>query len=82
MITVFFLIQALDGNLLVPVLFSEVLDMHPVGVVSSILIFGGMWGLWGIFFAIPLGLLFMSGVNMFKNHLKKQRGGKSSLNLC
>ena len=82
MITIFFLIQALDGNLLVPVLFSEVLDIHPVGVVSSILIFGGMWGLWGIFFAIPLGLLFMSGVNMFQNHLKKQRGDNSNPKLC
>jgi putative permease len=73
MLAVFFIIQALDGNLLVPLLFSEVLDMHPVGVVSAILIFGGMWGLWGIFFAIPLGLLFMSGVNMFRNHLKGRR---------
>ncbi|QLE79761.1 AI-2E family transporter [Francisella sp. Scap27] len=75
MLAVFFIIQALDGNLLVPLLFSEVLNMHPVGVVSAILIFGGMWGLWGIFFAIPLGLLFMSGVNMFRNHLKGRREG-------
>ncbi len=44
LLVVFFVIQALDGNLLVPLLFSEVLDMHPVGVVSAILIFGGMWG--------------------------------------
>ncbi|KEI35566.1 AI-2E family transporter [Allofrancisella frigidaquae] len=81
MLTVYFTIQALDGNLLVPLLFSEVLNMHPVGVVSAILIFGGMWGLWGIFFAIPLGLLFMSGVNMFRNHVKGKREA-SNLNLC
>jgi putative permease len=68
MISVYFIIQIIDGNVLVPVLFSEVLDMHPVGVVSSILIFGGIWGLWGIFFAIPLGLLFVAGVNMFRDH--------------
>jgi putative permease len=81
LLVVFFVIQALDGNLLVPLLFSEVLNMHPVGVVSAILIFGGMWGLWGIFFAIPLGLLFMSGVNMFRNHLKGKREA-SNINLC
>jgi putative permease len=81
MLIVFFIIQALDGNLLVPLLFSEVLNMHPVGVVSAILIFGGIWGLWGIFFAIPLGLLFMSGVNMFRNHLRGRRDS-SKINLC
>ncbi|APC96861.1 AI-2E family transporter [Francisella frigiditurris] len=80
MLAVFFIIQALDGNLLVPILFSEVLNMHPVGVVSAILIFGGIWGLWGIFFAIPLGLLFMSGVNMFRDHHIIKN--KSKMNLC
>ncbi|AJI53150.1 AI-2E family transporter [Francisella philomiragia] len=81
MLIVFFIIQALDGNLLVPLLFSEVLDIHPVGVVSSILIFGGIWGLWGIFFAIPLGLLFISGVNMCRNHLSGKKN-ISNINLC
>ncbi|QIW09732.1 AI-2E family transporter [Francisella sp. LA112445] len=81
MLTVFFIIQALDGNLLVPLLFSEVLNMHPVGVVSAILIFGGMWGLWGVFFAIPLGLLFISGVNMFRNHQKGKKD-PAKINLC
>ena len=47
-------IQALDGNVLVPVLFSEVVNLHPVAIIVSILIFGGLWGFWGIFFAIPL----------------------------
>ena len=48
------IIQALDGNVLVPLLFSEALDMHPVAIIVAILVFGGMWGFWGIFFAIPL----------------------------
>ncbi|ASG67699.1 AI-2E family transporter [Francisella halioticida] len=81
MLIVFFIIQALDGNLLVPLLFSEILNMHPVGVVSAILIFGGMWGLWGVFFAIPLGLLFISGVNMFRNHQKCKKD-PAKINLC
>jgi putative permease len=47
-------IQFLDGNVLVPVLFAEVVDLHPVAVIVAILVFGGIWGFWGIFFAIPL----------------------------
>ncbi len=47
-------IQALDGNVLVPLLFSEVVDLHPIAIIVAILIFGGIWGFWGVFFAIPL----------------------------
>jgi len=48
------IIQALDGNVLVPVLFSEVVSLHPVAIIVAILVFGGIWGFWGVFFAIPL----------------------------
>ena len=48
------IIQFLDGNVLVPFLFSEIVNLHPVAIISAILIFGGIWGVWGVFFAIPL----------------------------
>ena len=48
------IIQALDGNVLVPLLFSEAVKMHPVAIVLAVLVFGGLWGFWGVFFAIPL----------------------------
>ena len=51
---VYGIIQALDGNVLVPLLFSEVVDLHPVAIIVAILFFGGIWGFWGVFFAIPL----------------------------
>lgn len=51
------IIQALDGNLLVPILFSEVVSLHPVAIIIAVLVFGGIWGFWGVFFAIPLGTL-------------------------
>lgn len=54
---VYFIIQALDGNVLVPLLFSEVVNLHPVAIIISILVFGGLWGFWGVFFAIPLATL-------------------------
>ena len=47
-------IQALDGNLLAPLLFSEAVNLHPVAIIVAILFFGGLWGFWGVFFAIPL----------------------------
>ncbi|MEW8459532.1 MAG: AI-2E family transporter, partial [Candidatus Thiodiazotropha endolucinida] len=53
----YFVIQALDGNVLVPLLFSEVVNLHPVAIIVSILVFGGFWGFWGVFFAIPLATL-------------------------
>ncbi|MFN2304346.1 MAG: AI-2E family transporter [Anaerolineales bacterium] len=48
------IIQALDGNILVPLLFSEVVDLHPIAIIVAVLVFGGLWGFWGVFFAIPL----------------------------
>jgi putative permease len=48
------IIQALDGVVLVPVLFSEAVNLHAIAIIVAILFFGGMWGFWGVFFAIPL----------------------------
>ncbi len=50
-------IQALDGNVLVPLLFSEAVDLHPIAIIVAVLAFGGIWGFWGVFFAIPLATL-------------------------
>ena len=58
LVAVYFIIQALDGNVLVPLLFSEAVNLHPVVIILAVLVFGGMWGLWGVFFAIPLATLF------------------------
>ncbi len=51
------IIQMLDGNVLVPWLFSEVNNLHPVAIIVAVLFFGGVWGFWGVFFAIPLATL-------------------------
>lgn len=57
LMVVFLIIQAIDGYVLVPLLFSEVVNLHPVAIIIAILFFGGVWGFWGIFFAIPLATL-------------------------
>lgn len=53
----YLIIQALDGNLLVPLLFSEAVSLNPVYIIAAVLVFGGLWGFWGVFFAIPLASL-------------------------
>jgi len=44
----------LDGYVLVPVLYSEAVFLHPIAIITAVLVFGGLWGFWGVFFAIPL----------------------------
>ncbi|MFW0039246.1 MAG: AI-2E family transporter [Coxiella endosymbiont of Dermacentor silvarum] len=57
-------IIALDGNLLVPLLFSEAMDLHPIVIILSVLFFGGIcWGFWGVFFSIPLATLVKEVLN-------------------
>jgi putative permease len=60
---VYGVIQMLDGNVLVPVLFSEAVNLHPVAIIVAVLFFGGIWGFWGVFFAIPLATLVKAVVN-------------------
>ncbi len=65
----YFTIQALDGNVLVPLLFSEVVNLHPVAIIVAILVFGGLWGLWGVFFAIPLATLVQALITAWPGHV-------------
>ena len=54
LLTAYGVIVALDANILVPLLFAETMDLHPIVIILSVLVFGGLWGFWGVFFAIPL----------------------------
>ncbi|KJY81474.1 permase [Vibrio galatheae] len=62
------IIQALDGNVLVPVLFSEAVNLHPVAIIVAVLVFGGLWGFWGVFFAIPLATLVKAVWHALPSH--------------
>ncbi|MGS2719953.1 AI-2E family transporter [Paraglaciecola aestuariivivens] len=65
-------IQALDGNVLVPILFSEAVSLHPVYIIIAVLFFGGLWGFWGVFFAIPLATLVKAVANAWSNPVDVQ----------
>ncbi len=70
-------IQALDGNVLVPLLFSRAVNLHPIAIIAAVLVFGGIWGFWGVFFAIPLGTLIKAVYNAWPKH---EPGGDSAPN--
>ncbi|KRP10442.1 MAG: permease, partial [SAR86 cluster bacterium BACL1 MAG-121105-bin34] len=50
-------LQILDGNLLVPILFSDAVKLHPVAIILAVFVFGSLFGFWGVFFAIPIATL-------------------------
>lgn len=66
----YLVIQALDGNVLAPLLFSEVVKLHPNAIILAILVFGGFWGLWGVFFAIPLATVVDAILRSWRQHTK------------
>jgi len=59
------LIQTVDGNVVVPILFSDAVNIHPFAILLSILFFGSVWGIWGVFFAIPLAVLISTILNVW-----------------
>jgi putative permease len=62
------IIIVLDANILVPLLFSEVVKLHPVAIILAVLVFGGLWGFWGVFFAIPLASLVKAILQAWPTH--------------
>lgn len=63
LILAYAILQIVDAVALIPILFSEVVNIHPVAIIVAILFFGGLWGFWGIFFAIPLATLVNAILN-------------------
>lgn len=65
----YMILQVIDGNVLVPVIFSEAVNLHPVAIIAAVLIFGGIWGLAGVFFAIPLATLVKAIINAWPSRV-------------
>ena len=67
--------------MLVPLLFSEAVNLHPVAIILAVLFFGGIWGLWGVFFAIPLATLIKAIINAWPSPERRFRGRGRNPNL-
>ena len=77
LVGLYLVIQTLDGNVLVPLLFSEVVNLHPVAIIVAVLVFGGIWGFWGVFFAIPLGTLVNAVIRAWPDLKELEEGDDS-----
>jgi predicted PurR-regulated permease PerM len=53
-ILAFVIIQQIEGNILQPMLMSRAVDLHPALVVFAILTMGTLFGIVGVFVAVPL----------------------------
>jgi len=69
-VIVYGVIQLIDGNLLAPIIFSETNNLHPVAVIAAVLVFGGIWGLAGVFFAIPLATFVKAIINAWPSKVQ------------
>ena len=65
----YLVLQILDGYLLVPILFSDAVKLHPVVIMLAVFVFGAMFGFWGIFFAIPIATLIKAIWNSWPESL-------------
>jgi putative permease len=72
-IIAYFIIQLLDGNVLVPLLLSGIVNLHPLAIIIGILVFGGIWGFWGVFFAIPLATLVHAIIKVWPKQSPKEQ---------
>ena len=50
-------VQQLEGNVLSPVLQSRAMNLHPVVVLLSVTVGGGLWGIIGAFLAVPVAAM-------------------------
>ena len=71
MFLVYLIIQGLDGTVLVPILFSGAVNLHPIAIIAAVLFFGGIWGFWGLFFSIPLATLVRAVCSAWYRHYQE-----------
>ncbi|MEQ8407204.1 MAG: AI-2E family transporter [Gammaproteobacteria bacterium] len=73
----YMILQVIDGNVLVPVIFSEAVNLHPVAIIAAVLVFGGLWGMAGVFFAIPLATMIKAIVNAWPSRVNAREPDES-----
>jgi len=64
-------VQLLDANVLIPWMFSEVVNLHPIAIIVAILVFGSFWGVLGVFIAIPMAALVRSVLQVMMDRYEK-----------
>ena len=49
----FMIIQQMESHLIIPLILGGGLRLHPVGVIFAVMVMGGLFGVVGIFLAVP-----------------------------
>ncbi|MBU1625780.1 AI-2E family transporter [bacterium] len=71
-IVVFILVQFLEGTIITPKIVGDKLGLNPVAVLLGILVFGNIFGFFGILLAVPLTAIFkVIFKELHDNYLKK-----------
>ena len=68
-------INQIEGNLLIPLIMSKQLSIHPVSVIFALLVLGGIFGIVGIFLAAPIAVA--AGIIYNDFYLKSNKLGMS-----
>ena len=65
---VYAVLQTLDGSAVAPLILGETVKVHPTTIMLAILFFGSLWGVVGVFFAVPLAVLVRSVLDALLPH--------------
>lgn len=57
---IYSILQLIDGNIVAPMILGETVQLHPTTIMLAVLLFGSLWGIVGVFFAVPLVVLVKS----------------------
>jgi putative permease len=71
LMSLYLILQILDGNILVPLLFSDAVKLHPIIIILAVFVFGGLFGFWGVFFAIPIATLIKAIWNSWPDQISE-----------
>ena len=69
---VFALVQMIEGYLLTPKIMGDRTGLHPVAIIVAVVFFGSLWGVWGVFFAIPLATLIQAVLNAWPRQIQQE----------
>ena len=71
LMSLYLILQILDGNILVPLLFSDAVKLHPIIIILAVFVFGGLFGFWGVFFAIPIATFIKAIWNSWPDQISE-----------
>lgn len=69
-----FILQQIDGNIIGPKILGNSTGITPFWVVTSILVFGGLWGFLGMLFGVPIMAVLQYIVRKLLAHALNKKG--------